>query len=92
MRAAITMILGFLVIGLIAMTFWPNVAIPFDPSPPGQYPLGQSRFEWPSVERSKAYSPSAAMGADTVSLGSGLTAPKAKCALSPVCDEKPITL
>ena len=92
MRAAITMILGFMVIGLLAITFWPISATPFDSSPPGQYPLGSSRFEWPSVERSKAYSPSAAMGTDTVSLGSGLTAPKAKCALSPVCTEKPITL
>jgi hypothetical protein len=92
MRAAITMILGFIAIGLLAITFWPIGVKPFDPSPPGQYPLGQSRFEWPSVERSKAYSPSAAMGTDTVSLGSVLTNPKAKCALSPVCDEKPITL
>jgi hypothetical protein len=81
------MILGFLILGLLALTFWPIGAIPFDPSPPGQYPLGASRFEWPAKERNKAYQPSASMGSDAVSLGSGLENSKARCALSPTCAE-----
>ena len=92
MRTATVLILGFLAIGLLALSFWPQITIPFDPSPPGQYPLGQSRFEWPSVERSKAYSPSAAMGSDSVSLGTGLGVPKARCAVSATCTENPISL
>jgi hypothetical protein len=92
MRTATVLIMGFLIVGLLALTFWPIGVKPFDPSPPGQYPLGSSRYEWSATQKTKAYQPSAAMGSDTVSLGSGLGAPKAICALNPTCTEAPITL
>jgi hypothetical protein len=92
MRAAVTTILGFLIIGLVALTLWPmGSATPFDPSPPGQYPLGAPRPEWPATERVKAYKPAASMGSDTVGFVGSLRDPKAVCALSTTCPEIPFT-
>ncbi len=91
MRAAVTTIIGFLLIGLIALAFWPTgAALPFDSSPPGQYPLGAPRPEWPAAERVKAYKPAASMGSDTVGFSMG--GPKVTCALSKTCPENPFTL
>ncbi len=64
-------------------------ATPFDPSPPGQYPLGAPRPEWPAAERVKAYKPATSMGSDTVSFKTG--GPKVACALSTTCPEIPFT-
>lgn len=85
MRAAITTILGFILIGLLVLTFWPTgAATPFDPSPPGQYPLGASRPEWPATERVKAYTPTAAMGTNDVKFNSNGSA-KVRCATATTC-------
>jgi hypothetical protein len=86
MRVAVTLILGFLIVGLIALTLWPmGTAKPFDPSPPGQYPLDAPRPEWPASERVKAYKPAASLGSNTVSFSS--VSPKVRCALSTTCPE-----
>jgi hypothetical protein len=86
MRSIVTTIIGFLIIGLIALALWPmGAATPFDPSPPGQYPLDAPRPEWPASERVKAYKPAASLGSNTVNFSSG--APKVRCALSRTCPE-----
>jgi hypothetical protein len=84
MRTETLLVMGFLAAGVLAITFWPaNSAIPFDPSPPGQYPLGQSRFEWPASQKTKSYRPADAMGTDVVKFGSMDT--KTICATSKTC-------
>jgi hypothetical protein len=84
MRTETLLIVTFLAAGVLAITFWPtSAATPFDPSPPGQYPLGSSRFEWSSTQKIKSYRPADAMGTDVVKFGSIDT--KAICATSKTC-------
>jgi hypothetical protein len=87
MRAVLWIIIAFLFAGAAILTFWPfGAAQPYDASPPGQYPLASSQFQWPRVERAKAYRPAASMGTEAFT-ASDATAPKVHCATSTVCPE-----
>jgi hypothetical protein len=83
MRREFLVVAAFLVIGAAVLTFWPRRP-DIDPSPPGQYPLHASRFEWPVLNRKKAYRPSASMGEETVTHSDGRDA-KARCGIDNTC-------
>lgn len=67
MRAPVIMILLFLIAGALVLTMWPHMLPqPFDPSPPGQFPLRAPRPQWPAIERVAPYRPGPAMGSNMV--------------------------
>jgi hypothetical protein len=63
MRAAVVLIVVFLIVGAAAIALWP-VPIPFEPAVPGQYNLRESRPTWPSSERVVPYRPGPGMGSN----------------------------
>lgn len=67
MRAAVVLIVVFLIIGAAAITLWPfTFPITFEPAVPGQYNLRSSRPTWPSLERIAPYHPGPGMGSNRV--------------------------
>ncbi len=83
MRRELWMVGAFLLVGAAILTFWPH-GTDVERSPPGQYPLHMPRFEWPVLNRKKAYQPSATMGEETVS-HSGSRDAKARCGIDNTC-------
>jgi hypothetical protein len=83
MRSATIAIAGFLVLGVVVLALWPDAVTPFDPSPPGQYPLGEPRPEWPASQRVRAYQPAADTGTNAVRFTEIDT--KTVCATSKTC-------
>jgi hypothetical protein len=84
MRREVLLVAAFLLIGAAVLTFWPNGRSVMEPSPPGQYPLHESRFEWPMTERKKAYRPTASMGEETIKMRDSRDA-KARCGIDNTC-------
>lgn len=66
MRTAILTIVAFLLIGAALLTLWPAAAATLSQTPPGQYPLQQSRWQWPVTVREAPYHPRKGMGTNTV--------------------------
>lgn len=83
MRREAWTVVAVLLAGAAILTFWPR-SYAVDPSPPGQYPLHESRFEWPVTERKKAYRPSPSMGEETVT-HSDARDPKSRCGIDNTC-------
>jgi len=83
MRSAVWTIVGVLILGSILITLWPRMgAHDVAPSPPGQYPLNQIRFEWPVKTVQQPYRPTGGMGSDETVAYDPLDV-KAKCAFAP---------
>ena len=80
MRTAILIIVGFLLAGAALLTFWPYARAAISSVPPGQYPIDESRFQWPVRVRTAPYYPLKGMGSDTVAFTDAPTA-KVSCAL-----------
>lgn len=80
MRASILTIIGFLLVGAALLTFWPVAAATISQVPPGQYPIQQSRWQWPVTIREAPYHPRKGMGSNTVAF-TDAPAPKLTCAV-----------
>jgi hypothetical protein len=90
MRAAVVLIIVFLLIGAAAITFWPSSSAPDTPSVPGQYPLNGWRFQWPVTLRTKAYRPAATLGSDGVPIRTVRPSRKELCGTTDTCPEPPM--
>lgn len=85
MRTALITIAAVLIVCVLALTWMMQPQeLPFDPSPPGQFPLAESRFAWPATTATKSYGPSKAMGTNHVAFAGGADL-KAACATAPSC-------
>lgn len=86
MRLSLLAIVGFLIFGAAILTIWPllTAQLGFTTSPPGQYPIGAPRFEWPMTQRAAPYRPGPGMGSDMVAFTDPADA-KARCALTKTC-------
>jgi hypothetical protein len=90
MKAANIAIVLFLVIGAIVLSLWRPSVLTGATETPGQYPIGDMRYEWPVKERRRPYRPTSGMGSDAVvdgRMGAAAPAPKVVCALSDTCPE-----
>lgn len=68
MRPAVWIVAGLLVFVAIGITLWPWMrSIWMEPTPPGQYPLNQSRWQWPMTTKVAPYRPGTATGSDDIS-------------------------
>jgi hypothetical protein len=83
MRTTTWIVIVFLLVGVIAFTWWPRASIA-SMTPPGQYPIDEPRFEWPMKERIKAYRPGKTMGSDGI-VEQDAAPIKARCALATSC-------
>jgi len=80
-----------LLLAVVAITLWPPATWFQPPSPPGQYPIGAPRFEWPASEKIAPYRPSRVMGSDAAMVAGGADT-KAMCVSVPDCTGKPPTI
>lgn len=88
MRNTTLIVAGALLLGAALFSWWPAYtnSTAVNPSPPGQYPLGKSRYEWPATVRSAAYRPSNTTGTNDADIA-GVKDVKAVCALSTLCPQ-----
>jgi hypothetical protein len=67
MRAAVVLIVFFLIAGVAAIAVWPfTVSLPFEPAVPGQYNLRATRPTWPATEHVAPFRPGPGMGSNRV--------------------------
>jgi hypothetical protein len=85
MRPAVWIVIGVLVLTVIGITLWPWVSgLWGPPSPPGQYPLNQPRWQWPMTPKVAPYRPGAGTGSDEISYSTDAQ-PKVRCADLKTC-------
>ena len=88
MRTAVWIALALIIAALI-IHYWAFLSrLFFDSpaSPPGQYPIGAPRWEWPVTIREKAYAPTGTMGEDRFT-ASDAADRKTICVTSASCGE-----
>ena len=93
MRTAHVIVASVILLGAVAIAIaaaggwiWSGPA-----SPPGQYPIGAPRFEWPVSEKIAPYRPDRVMGSDAALVAGGMDT-KAMCVSVPDCTGKPPTI
>lgn len=92
MRTAHVIVASVILLGAVAVAVAVAAAGGFGPaSPPGQYPIGAPRFEWPVSEKVAPYRPGPVMGSDAALVAGGADT-KAMCVAVPDCTGKPPTI
>ena len=66
MRPAYWIVGGLLILAIALVTMMPSVVPSFDSSPPGQYPLDQSRPQWTATPSVGLYRPQGDLGSDRI--------------------------
>jgi len=68
MRAPSWIVGGLLFLAVVILTHWFTIGrFAYEPSPPGQYPLGRWRPQWPATESVGLYRPDRDQGNDSLS-------------------------
>lgn len=57
MRSTYWFVIGAIVVGALAIAFWPSISHMIVPSPPGQYPLHAKRPAWRATPSIGLYRP-----------------------------------
>ena len=93
MRTAHVIVASIILLGAVAIAVAVAVQLLGNGpvSPPGQYPIGAPRYEWPVSEKIAPYRPGSVMGSDAALVAGG-TDTKAMCVSVPDCTGKPPTI